>query len=367
MKNFLLAIATLSLLSACGKESEPAAPVIDIDAGRLVAEAECSGCHGMDGRGDTSKIPNLAGQTALYLGNAMHAYRDGERQHAALQDLISEMSEADINNIAAFYGSLPPLANLEPPDSSSYFSKGASIAAICEECHGERGISDTEGMPSLAGQQPAYLLMATLEYQKGERGHGESEEMLAELPEVDIEKMAMYFAFQTPEVREAPPFGNPKAGEPLTADCGECHGARGVSYEPLVPSLAGQEPNYLVSSIKAYRDHDRSHDEMNADLSDEQIEHIAAFYAVQSAESAGGADGNLEQLVAKCDRCHDPISATRKMTIPAIKGQSRDYLVKAMQAYRKDNRASSMMHKMSARYSDEVIEAMANYYAAQSN
>ena len=44
------------------------------------------------------------------------------------------------------------------------------------------------------------------------------------------------------------------AGEPLTAICGSCHGARGVSLDPLVPSLAGQEPVYLVNSIRAYRD-----------------------------------------------------------------------------------------------------------------
>ena len=99
MKNILYGIVALALLAACGKESEPAAPVVDIAAGRAIAEAECSGCHGMDGRGDTSKIPNLAAQPVQYLVNAMHAYRDDQRHHAALQDLISNMSEADIVNI----------------------------------------------------------------------------------------------------------------------------------------------------------------------------------------------------------------------------------------------------------------------------
>jgi cytochrome c553 len=36
-----------------------------------------------------------------------------------------------------------------------------------------------------------------------------------------------------------------------------------------------------------------------------------------------------------------------------------------MKEYRGDDRDNSMMHKMSARYSDEMIEALATYYAAQ--
>ena len=90
------------------------------------------------------------------------------------------------------------------------------------------------------------------------------------LGQVDIEKMAMYFAAQAPQLREPPPFGDPQRGEAESADCGSCHGSRGVSHDPMVPNLAGQEPTYLVNAIKAYRDHERSHEEMVADISDEE-------------------------------------------------------------------------------------------------
>jgi len=265
MKNFLYGVAALTLLAACAKEPDPSEIVIDIAAGRAIAEADCSGCHGMDGRGDTTEIPNLAAQPAEYLVEAMHAYRDGRRHHAALQDMTSGMSESDIANIAGYYASLPPLEAITGTQAGQAdampYSEGAAVAAVCEECHGQGGNSTTEGIPSLAGQHPIYLITSTLEYKKGRRGHAEKEEMLKGLKQIDVEKMAMYFAAQVPMTREAPPFGDPVAGEPLSAQCGSCHGARGVSHDPMVPSLAGQEPNYLVTAIKAYRSHERTHED----------------------------------------------------------------------------------------------------------
>lgn len=369
MKNLLLGMATLLMLAACSKEPEPAQATLDIDAGKAMAKANCSACHGMDGRGENRDIPNLAAQPVNYLVDALHAYKDGRRHHAALQDMAAGMSEADIRNIAGYYASLPPLQTIAPtqplqPDSSSY-DEGGKIAEVCANCHGENGHSTTPGIPSLAGQQPAYLIVSTQEYASGSRGHVEKEAMLKGLETVDIEKMAMYFASQLPTAREAPPFGDPLRGEPLSAGCGQCHGARGVSHDPMVPSLAGQEPNYLVNAIKAYRDHERQHEEMMTDNSDQEIEDIAAYYAVQKPQSAADLSGSVRELAAKCDRCHAPAVGGTSMVVPSLNGQNKDYLVKVMKAYRDDDRGSSMMHKMSADYSDESIEAIASYYASQ--
>jgi cytochrome c553 len=371
MKNILYGVLAFTFLAACEREPGPSEPVIDVAAGKVIAEADCSGCHGMDGRGETAEIPNLAAQPAEYLVEAMHAYREGRRHHAALQEMTAEMSEADIANIAAYYAGLPPLEAISKTQAGrageTSYIEGAAVAAVCEECHGEGGNSTTPGVPSLAGQQPVYLIVATQEYKDGSRGHVEKEEMLKGLEQVDIEKMAMYFAAHIPAAREAPLFGDPAAGEPLSASCGGCHGARGVSHEPMVPSLAGQEPYYLVTAIKAYRSHARTHEDMVTDKSDQDIENIAAFYAVQKAEAAGEPQNTVQELVVKCDRCHGPSVGERTMVVPSLNGQNRDYLIQAMKDYRDEDRGSSMMHKMSAEYSDELIEALADYYAAQSN
>lgn len=366
MKYIVYASLVLIIIAGCSREPETGQPVIDLVAGEAIAEAECKDCHGMDGVGSTAEIPNLNAQSTEYLVEAMYAYRDGGRLHAALQDMTQGMSEADVRNIAAYYASQPASETSKASQSlASSYSEGASIGAVCEDCHGEKGVSDSEGVPSLAGQQPAYLIAATLEYQNGERGHVEKTEMMAGLEQVDIEKMAMYFAAQSAPAREAPPFGNPEVGKTDSASCGKCHGANGISRQPLVPSLAGQEPIYLVNAIKAYRNDERHSDEDMPVKTDEQVENLAAYYSTQQSAASVESPPSGEQLAAKCDRCHHPASGNRKLNVPALRGQHFNYLVKSMKEYRREDRENSMMHKMSSRYSDEMIEALAAYYSTQ--
>ncbi len=366
MKNILFGLAILTLLAACSREPESSEPVADLAAGKVIAEADCIDCHGMDGRGLTSEIPNLAAQSASYLIEAMHAYRDGGRLHAALQDMTSAMSEQDIVNIAGYYASQPALEPLtETQVGGNAYSEGATVAGICEDCHGDKGVSMEEGVPSLAGQQPVYLIVATQEYKKGIRGHQDKEAMLAGLEQVDIEKMAMYFASQSAPEREAPPFGDSVAGKADSAFCGKCHGSRGISHDPMVPNLAGQEPVYLVNSIKASREYDRECEAQRTQRTDQQIQDIAAYYSTQKTLASVEQDTSGAELAAKCDRCHEPMDRERKLNVPSLKGQSHDYLVNAMKEYRGEDRDNSMMHKMSARYDDEMIEAIATYYASK--
>lgn len=352
------------VLSACSEEREPEQPAINIEAGKSIVQNSCSGCHRLDGRGKTAEIPNLGSQPANYLVEAMHAYREGIRHHAALQELITGFSEVDIHNIAGYFASLPPVESMPATVNDVTYRKGAEVAVVCTVCHGEHGFSTTPGVPSLAGQKPVYLIVATQEYASGDRGHVEKKEMLRGLGQVDIESMAMYFASQAPELREPPPFGDPHEGEPLTANCGSCHGARGISQDPMVPNLAGQEPTYLVNAIKAYRSRERSHEDMVTDKSDEEIENIAAFYSVQAAGSVTETGEQTEEVIAKCERCHGRVQGESTMVVPALRGQKQDYLLRVMKQYRDGERGSSMMHKMSSGYSDELLAEIAAYYAS---
>ncbi|SDO42466.1 Cytochrome c553 [Halomonas shengliensis] len=79
--------------------------------------------------------------------------------------------------------------------------------------------------------------------------------------------------------------GDPAAGEGKVAACAACHGTDGIATAPIYPNLAGQNAEYLVSSLKAYRAGERGGG-MSAmmtpqaqALSDEDIADIAAYYA----------------------------------------------------------------------------------------
>lgn len=341
----------------------------DLAAGKVLAERECRGCHGLDGKGAAPGIPNLAAQDVHYLYESMKAYQEGRRTHAALRDMASGMSEADLHNVIGYYAGMPavqPTAGAGTPRFLPY-ENGKAIAADCARCHGDDGNAGTSGMPSLAGQQPRYLVVAVHEYLNGVRTTDPMHGLLRRLNKLDVESVALYFASQAPAMRSAPAFGDPAAGEPLTAVCGGCHGSHGVSTDAATPNLAGQDARYLVNAIKSYRKA-RRHLSMEAfvgDLDQQDIENIAAFYSVQKSRPSEKGQTLVQELIGKCDRCHGTGVENPAMAVPKIRGQDRDYLIMALRAYRDDRRESSMMHNMSLPYSDSIIESVSSFYASQ--
>lgn len=371
MKNIMLGIVLLAVLSGCTDKGQPTAnktTAADVSAGKAIAERDCKGCHGLDGRGVAPAIPHLAAQRESYMLASIKEYKEGKRTHAALRDLMAKLSEADVRNAVAYYASLPPIATAPVKDVqlSSIYQEGKALAAECGKCHGEDGNSKVPGTPSLAGQQPHYLVAAIQEYHQGERKVATMKSMMRGSNTMELEKLALYFASQAPAERSAPSFGDPAAGEPATAMCGGCHGSHGVSTDGATPSLAGQDPQYLVNSIKAYRKNRQNWGMQRyvAGLGDKDIENIAAFYAIQKSKAAGEAPSSAKELADKCNRCHDAEN-NPAVTAPKMNGQDKDYLIMALRAYRDGKRESTMMHNMSFAYSNAMIESIASWYASQ--
>jgi len=76
--------------------------------------------------------------------------------------------------------------------------------------------------------------------------------------------------------------GDAAAGKSRAASCSGCHGANGISANPLWPNLAGQKEAYLVKQLKAFRDGTRSDPMMTPmakPLSGADIENLAAYYS----------------------------------------------------------------------------------------
>ncbi|UCH73483.1 MAG: cytochrome c4 [Rhodospirillales bacterium] len=365
MRYIVLSVVMALALTGCDEDQE-AAPPADIAAGKAIAESLCAACHGLDGRGKAHGIPNLASQNEDYLIESLHAYEEGTRTHAALKDLAHELSPSDFRNIAGFFASLPPVGvdAAAMPEVQSPYERGKAAAEACTACHGEDGNSTMPGIPSLAGQQPIYFVSAVRAYLDGRRDKP-TMEMLRALDRVDLESLAFYYASQKPAARPPSDVGDPAAGEPLTAGCGGCHGAKGVSNDAATPTLAGQDPQYLISAIKAYRDGRRDHQIMRDANTDKEIADIAAYYAAQGSEAAEGGPVTVQELAAKCDRCHGPDVDNPALTIPKIAGQDRVYLIMALRGYRDGRRGSSMMHNMSLPYSEALIESIASHYASQ--
>jgi cytochrome c553 len=66
----------------------------------------CADCHGADGNGPIDpSYPKLGGQYADYLAHALKAYRSGNRQHALMTGQAARLSDQDIADLAAYFGS----------------------------------------------------------------------------------------------------------------------------------------------------------------------------------------------------------------------------------------------------------------------
>ena len=78
-----------------------------------------------------------------------------------------------------------------------------------------------------------------------------------------------------------------EAGKAKSAVCAACHGGAGISPTPIWPNLAGQKEQYLVAQMKAFKDGTRQNAQMApmvANLSDEDMANLAAYYASLSCQ-----------------------------------------------------------------------------------
>ena len=101
----ILRAASLCIAIAFGA-SALAAPTGNIAAGKSKAQ-QCAACHGADGNKTLDNTyPRLAGQYPDYLSKALHEYKSGKRKNPIMGGQAQTLSEQDIANLTAYFGSL---------------------------------------------------------------------------------------------------------------------------------------------------------------------------------------------------------------------------------------------------------------------
>jgi len=243
--------------------------------------ASCNGCHGENGNSSKAGVPSLTGMHVKYIVNATQAYQHGQRQHPAMQDMVSFYSDTDIEKAAYFYAMQAP--EIQSGQSKANLEKGEQLSAACSNCHGELGVSaDPAKTPSLAGQDEAYLVAATKAYSSGKRQHDGMQGVAQELGEQEVKDLAAYYSAQAAQQVETYLPDDP--ARLVKERCSRCHGERGYSDKPGVPRLAGQIESYIVHAMKEYQGglrKDKSMVAMANVLSLLEIKAIAAYYAKQ--------------------------------------------------------------------------------------
>lgn len=153
-------------LLALGLFSAPLLAAGDIEAGKARA-ASCAACHGADGNAARAgEFPSLAGQGATYLAKQLHDYKSQKRKNPIMLGMAMSLSDADIDNLAAYYASLPLTAGsakAELATQGERLYRGGNTesgVAACAGCHGPAGAGiEAAGFPRLAGQNANYLAL----------------------------------------------------------------------------------------------------------------------------------------------------------------------------------------------------------------
>ena len=100
-------------MASTGPARRPVCPTGRIAAGEARAQVKgkatgqsCVDCHGADGNKPIDPTyPKLGGQYGDYLAHALQAYRAGDRQHALMTPQATDLSDQDIADLAAYFGS----------------------------------------------------------------------------------------------------------------------------------------------------------------------------------------------------------------------------------------------------------------------
>ncbi len=344
----------------------------DVAEGKRLADATCARCHGAKGISNSKGVPHIAGQRPAYLHLELRAYQTGTRGNTPMEAAVKFLSDDALVKVAAYYANLDQAtpSNAKPaPAKPDPVQAGKAAASGCAGCHGEGGISKTGGVPSLIGQDPKFLVSAMQAYKSGQRKNDMMKTLLAAVTETEMGNIALYYALQKPARAATPAAGDKAAGKAAAADCGGCHGDQGVSGSPATPSLAGQDAEYLVEALKAYKSGTRSDDTMKslaAALDEKNMKNIATYYnSLQPQPPKAKKPLSTAEWVERCDRCHGVNGNSTDPRLPALAAQRVDYIDRVLRSYQKGERKNTAMAAMSTGLSDAEIENLSNYYAQQ--
>ena len=159
----------------------------------------CTMCHGSQGV-SRSDAPNLSGQYPEVVIKQMHDYRAGHRESSIMVALAKSLSAEDINDLAAYFASLPK-ARTSPTtyDESlpALVRVGAPLRNIapCIACHG--GVDQKLGAPWIEGMPKTYLVDQLRAFRDGKRrndGEAQMRSVARGMTDAEIDEVAVFYA-----------------------------------------------------------------------------------------------------------------------------------------------------------------------------
>ncbi|AZC21804.1 MULTISPECIES: c-type cytochrome [Pseudomonas] len=174
----------------------------DAAAGQAKA-AVCGACHGPDGNSMAPNFPKLAGQGERYLDKQLHDIKSGKRQVLEMTGLLTNLSDQDLADIAAYFASQKGSVGAADPKvvarGEELFRGGKLDQGMpaCTGCHSPNGAGNAAaGFPHLGGQHAQYVAKQLTDFREGARTNdGDTMVMrsiASKLSNKDIEAVSSY-------------------------------------------------------------------------------------------------------------------------------------------------------------------------------
>lgn len=164
--------------------------------------APCQACHSTDGNSAVGMYPNIAGQHPAYTVTQLKALRDGTRKDPVMSPMAANLSDQDIEDLAAFFAGQTVKLGSVPDDKvaagAQLYRAGNSKTAVpaCMACHGPDGKGNAAaGWPALSGQHPEYIAKQLGLYASGERStdmNNIMRDIAARLSKAEIDAVSQY-------------------------------------------------------------------------------------------------------------------------------------------------------------------------------
>ena len=174
----------------------------DLVKGQTLSTNVCVACHTNDGSRGSAANPILQGQHPEYLVKQLTEFKAGKRVNAIMTGIASALSEDDMRNVAAFYGSkLAKSGFAKNKDSVALGEKiyrgGISDRSIpaCAGCHSPTGAGIPAQYPRLAGQHADYTEAQLVAWRSGARHNSiQMTGVAAKMNDREIKAVADYIA-----------------------------------------------------------------------------------------------------------------------------------------------------------------------------
>lgn len=166
---------------------------------------------------------------------------------------------------------------------------GKEKTRMCAGCHGiddyRIAYPQVYSVPRLGGQEAGFIAKALEQYRAGTRKHIAMEGVAASLTDQDMADIAAYYSSSPliPAHGAVHAEGSEAIRKKAEETCAACHGKPGDKPTlPGAPSLAGQQYEYVVHALEAFRSGARDNAMMGPlakSLSDGDIRDLAKYYS----------------------------------------------------------------------------------------